>query len=188
MQEGMLLLLSMCCFRWHSRINRGRMLRKNCSFNFTLILLWNQAKLRIVIGLPNKITKIILIKLLYAILIVKFSVFFILCQNVNLKFVNLKIFLFSVNHSPEFENKNFHRRQLIFFEHRSNLQELIWITLPETQVLWDFDSPIFLRIFLLFKVFNISRRTWIFNISTFELFFRKRGEKSKKKKNVNKRT
>ena len=39
------------------------------------------------------------------------SVFFILCQNVNLKFPKKKLkffgFLFSVNYSPEFENKVF---------------------------------------------------------------------------------
>ena len=36
--------------------------------------------------------------------------------------------MFSVHLYQEFENKNFRRCKLIFFEHRSNLQEPIWIT------------------------------------------------------------
>ena len=51
------------------------------------------------------------------------SVFcFIVCQNINFKFTKI---MFSVNLSPELENKNFRRCKSIFFEH---LQELIWIT------------------------------------------------------------
>ena len=37
--------------------------------------------------------------------------FFILCQNVNFKFPKISklVFLFSENHSPEFENEDFHK-------------------------------------------------------------------------------
>ena len=89
--------------------------------------------------------------------------FFMLCQNVNLKF-------------PKF----LQRYKLIFFEHRSNLQELIWITHSRSP-----GSSVFLRVFLIFNVFNTFRSTWIFYISIEEHFwmnysFTKWSEKRKK--------
>ena len=62
------------------------------------------------------------------------------------------------------------RKVLIFFEHRANLQELIWITHPRNSGFVRFRFVNHFQSLLLFNVFSTSMGTWIFDISFKEHF------------------